>query len=82
MVISTIMMLNIIHRQTIPSTGHVNWLQNHKLIITVATCGLVLSHLIGYFRAIQQHSINISGVYHCPGLAVSSQMVESVLYQC
>ena len=45
---SVIMMLNIIHRQTIPSTVHMNWLQNHKLIITVVTCGLVFSHLIGY----------------------------------
>ena len=53
MVMSTIMMLNIIHRQTIPSTGHVNWPQNHKLIITVATLGLVFSHLIGYFHATQ-----------------------------
>ena len=31
MVMSTITMLNIIHRQTIPLTGNVNWPQNQKL---------------------------------------------------
>ena len=48
---------------------------NHKLI-NVLACGLVFSHLIGFFLATQQHSRNISGVDGFSGLTGSVHLLR------
>ena len=48
---------------------------NHQLIINVLACGLVFSHLIGFFLA-TQHSRNISGVDGFSGLTGSVHLLR------